>query len=422
MQGEYARITDELIQQARETIGRPEKPLNNQFVTVANTDAITRFAHGIGDLNPLWLDEEYARKSRWGTIIAPPTFHRTTCFGNVFPRSNDPVVRERSASRGQGLPGLGALSAGDQMTFCSPVKLDDRLLGTRKVVGIVDSLGRQSGDLIATDTDPQRAFDGIAQERAAYDGRMIDSIQEFKTYRQPSGELLTRSIHHLIRFECTVAPEEGRYRDLAVARYTQDELDGIDEMYEREFIRGSDTLFWEDVAIGGEIPTIVRGPYTITGIMAFVAGTGSWFLLGDRVKHLFLRRYPGAGVRNLETNVLEVTESQHWEKYTSGRLGFPIGYDTGISRSMFFGTLLTNWIGDDGFLRQLNNFHYRPIFLYDTAYWHGRVVKKNDADSSIELDLWAENQRGESLSKGEAIVELPRRQASGAGTRKQPPA
>ena len=35
---------------------------------------IRRFAEAVGDPNPLWQDETYARKSRYGNIIAPPMF------------------------------------------------------------------------------------------------------------------------------------------------------------------------------------------------------------------------------------------------------------------------------------------------------------------------------------------------------------
>ncbi len=35
---------------------------------------VQRFAQAIDDPNPLWQDEEYAGQSRYGDIIAPPTF------------------------------------------------------------------------------------------------------------------------------------------------------------------------------------------------------------------------------------------------------------------------------------------------------------------------------------------------------------
>lgn len=37
-------------------------------------EAIRRFADAIDDPNPLYWDEEYAQKSRYGAIIAPPGF------------------------------------------------------------------------------------------------------------------------------------------------------------------------------------------------------------------------------------------------------------------------------------------------------------------------------------------------------------
>ena len=41
---------------------------------------IRKFAQAIGDDNPLHHDEEYAKKSRYGGIIAPPTFVTTLGF------------------------------------------------------------------------------------------------------------------------------------------------------------------------------------------------------------------------------------------------------------------------------------------------------------------------------------------------------
>ena len=42
--------------------------------TLASRDAIRHYAFGTSDGNPLWLDPEYAAKTRHGKIIAPPGF------------------------------------------------------------------------------------------------------------------------------------------------------------------------------------------------------------------------------------------------------------------------------------------------------------------------------------------------------------
>ena len=43
-------------------------------------EPIRRFADAMGDLNPLYWDEEYARKSSHGSIIAPPGFISSLWF------------------------------------------------------------------------------------------------------------------------------------------------------------------------------------------------------------------------------------------------------------------------------------------------------------------------------------------------------
>lgn len=56
--------------------GQPRKTLP---VTLTQED-IQRFARAIGDLNPLYFDEDYARKSPFGGLIAPPSIHILLMF------------------------------------------------------------------------------------------------------------------------------------------------------------------------------------------------------------------------------------------------------------------------------------------------------------------------------------------------------
>lgn len=44
---------------------------------------VRRFAEAIGDLNPIYIDEEVGRRSRYGRNIAPPTFPRVLSSGVV---------------------------------------------------------------------------------------------------------------------------------------------------------------------------------------------------------------------------------------------------------------------------------------------------------------------------------------------------
>ena len=63
---EESAITEEL----RNMVGVAAEP----EVFEVEKGHIRRFAKAVGDPNPLWQDEAYARKSRYGSIISPPMF------------------------------------------------------------------------------------------------------------------------------------------------------------------------------------------------------------------------------------------------------------------------------------------------------------------------------------------------------------
>lgn len=50
---------------------------------VVERGAVKKFAEAIGDLHPIYFDEETGRNSRFGNNIAPPTFPRTFDYGVI---------------------------------------------------------------------------------------------------------------------------------------------------------------------------------------------------------------------------------------------------------------------------------------------------------------------------------------------------
>ena len=66
------KINDKSMAEARALIGCKLRP--EQYLRDASVDSITIFGNGIGDLNPLFRDQEYARWTRFGGLIAHPCF------------------------------------------------------------------------------------------------------------------------------------------------------------------------------------------------------------------------------------------------------------------------------------------------------------------------------------------------------------
>ena len=113
-----------ITQQMRDAVGVFSQPIEHDI----EKGAIRRFAEVIGDPNPLYCDEERARKSRYGGIIAPPTFLRTL--------ETDPLNVDF------GVPYEGVFDGGSEWKYHEPVRLGDRITVTSRIVDLRERTGR----------------------------------------------------------------------------------------------------------------------------------------------------------------------------------------------------------------------------------------------------------------------------------------
>lgn len=119
---------EEKIAKIKASIGAEAEP----FTYVVEKGAIKKFATAVGDPNPLWQDEAYARKTRYGGIIAPPTFFR------LFRPIRFPVER----------PYARLLDGGSEWEYFEPVRPGDTITGTIKLAGVAEREGRVGKMLI----------------------------------------------------------------------------------------------------------------------------------------------------------------------------------------------------------------------------------------------------------------------------------
>jgi hypothetical protein len=73
--------------------------------------------------------------------------------------------------------------------------------------------------------------------------------------------------------------------------------------------------------------------------------------------------------------------------------------------------LLTDWIGDDGWLWKLSVEHRKFNYIGDATWLRGQVVDKRELDGrhEVHLEVRCENQVGEVTSPARAVVLLPTR-------------
>src|SRR5215475_10639475 len=234
----FPKITDQALDDLRRRIGVKITDTLEPWCHEATRDNIRHYAHGIGDDNPLWCDPGYAAVTRWGGIIAPPSF--------LFATS-----RIISGYVG-GLSGVHAMWAGADWSWHLPVRRNDEI-----------STEAWLADLIEHET--------------TFAGRAIQQIYHVDFYNQ-RGEQVASADSWCFRTDRDRAREEGtKYRAVKARpprRCSEDELAEMSRLYAAEEIRGAAPRYWEDVRAGDRLPTMAKGPMTVTGFIAFAQGWG----------------------------------------------------------------------------------------------------------------------------------------------------
>ena len=121
-------------------VGHPSKPVRN----VVGREAVWLFAEAIADPSPLYRDEDAAGRSRYGRILAPPTFPRTFDYGRV---------------EGLELPPAGLIHGEFRIFYRRPLLVGDEVLCRMQLEDSYDKEGRRGllGFLLFERTGEDRA-------------------------------------------------------------------------------------------------------------------------------------------------------------------------------------------------------------------------------------------------------------------------
>ena len=139
-------LTEEMRQRA---IGQESAPKTMEV----EKGAIIKFAQAIGDDNPLYNDEVAARESRFGGLIAPPTFLRSAVTAR--PELPFDVPFERVLDGGSDWEYFAPVRPGDQITSVSRIEdMNERngSIGLMLIFTIVVTYTNQFGQVVATQT------------------------------------------------------------------------------------------------------------------------------------------------------------------------------------------------------------------------------------------------------------------------------
>jgi acyl dehydratase len=296
---------------------------------------IRHWCEAIQDANPLYTDEEYARKSRYGSIIAPPAMVQAWVIPPLWPPKEMPAVYRgvfEACARG----GFDQVIDTDcEMEFVRPLFPGDRARAVTGVCGVTmekdTRLGRghfvtlestysnQRGEPVCVQRVTLLVYGTGARRNALDDTR--PSVEQGEETTEP----------------CVASGDPG-----LVAGHVRG---GVEYASRR----------WDEVKEGEHLPALTSEVTATTVIAAAIASRDFYPVHHDR---LFAQR---AGARDIFTNII-----------TSG--GFVQRY-------------LTGWSGPEGELARLKFRLGVPCYAGDTLSMTGKVARKYVKGGQCLLDL-----------------------------------
>ncbi len=378
-------LTDEDIERAHHLLGHDTASRHRELYSVATEDAIRNWSLGVGDDNPLYTDEEYGRTTRWGSQIG-----HGTMVGHVkTPMLGDPIPDDVKKKTKSLFRGIHVFVSGGTWDWYRPIYPGDRIF----------------------------SFDGeetIDVKQSEFAGRSVIQVRRDVAINQ-RGEVV--GVYRIVRVltERKTARDRGKYAEIEAAHYTDADYEKIDAIYEQERPFGSEKRYWEDVVVGDELPPMVKGPLTVTEIIAFHAGGYGFVPYGlrsSRVGYKNRKRIGPFYIKN-ENGVYDVAQRLHWDSQWAKAIGNPMAYDYGVLRQSWFYHHVSDWAGDDAFIERMEDSIRKFNYQGDTQFLSGKVVAQREVDGRylVDLELHMVNQRDTETAYASATVSLPSRDA-----------
>ena len=122
-----------ITKEMKDAIGVESDPVVYQI----EEGAILRFAEAIGDTNPIFNDKNEASKTKYGGIVAPPTFLRSI----AHVKAPEPKVQVKS-------PYPANVDGGSEWEYFEPIKVGDTITATSYLADINERKGGKFGSML----------------------------------------------------------------------------------------------------------------------------------------------------------------------------------------------------------------------------------------------------------------------------------
>ena len=361
-----------------------------------NATDIRRWVMAMDYANPIHWDEEFARNSKFGGIVAPQSFAVAMDYGHGC----------HPACVGN-IPGTHLIFGGEEWWFFdTPIRPGDKLFQKRR-------------------------FDGYDVKETSFAGPTVFTRGDTE-HRNQHGVLVARERATAIRYLTEEANKRAVYgkEKASPKRWSKEELAEIQKIRFDWIMsnREGKSPAYGDVKVGDKLPRRVIGPHSIatfvTEYRAYrqnIWGTWRWnvpegaydpakedagFAKEMTYDHDARKLDPRQG-----DGLYYGPSSGHvnLEKATNIGMGGMYGY--GASMNAWHVDYIAYWAGHDGFIVHSNTQFRSPAFEGDITYIDGEVIEKQDRSPFgcplVKVQVTMKTQTGETILKGTAEVQLP---------------
>jgi acyl dehydratase len=364
----------EQVELFREKIGIDfRQPMFEMSNEQAGPDAIRHYAYGLGDDNPLWIDREYGRTTRWQGTVGPPTF--LAACGHMLPEF---APSDADAARGQeALVGLNMMQCGDHVRWFQPIREGDTIYMRRFYIDCLLRGSVERGGMSAISTFRMLFWNQRDEVVGIWD---IDAIHPYIT---PSVRMDPPS-------------------------HTPEYLEAIDAALDAEEIRGATPRYVESVAVGDELPKRTKGPLTSSDVVAWAQGLARHEVVPSRLGRKKRKAGEFAYAQN-KAGGWDSVMACHWDPVVASAFGLQQPFDWGIMRSSYMAHIVTDWMGDDAIVVAMDDRIRAINVLNSVTVVTGRVIDISDGDEwpEVTCEILCTNQDGLITASSTIKVRLP---------------
>ncbi|HEX4377757.1 MAG TPA: MaoC family dehydratase N-terminal domain-containing protein [Steroidobacteraceae bacterium] len=369
-----------------------------QLWDACSASDIRRWVMALDYPNPIHWDEDFARKSRYGGIVAP----QSVCVALDYGQGAQPACVGKIA-------GSHLLFGGEEWWFYGHrVRPGDKLIQERRFV-----------DYKVTDTK----FAGPTMFQRG------DTI-----HRTQHGTLVAKERATSIRYLAAEADKRKLFQkndQVKAPSWTVEKLKQVERERTAWILSGREGVSPRFHAIreGDKLTRRVIGPHSIAsftteyrGFVFNIWGTSHWVGVPG-VKDPWINQDPGwvegfgfdeegAKIDPRLRDGLYVGPSRgHIDAAKGEEIGVPRAYGYGATMGGWATDYLSYWAGHDGFVRHTKLSFRGPAFEHDVTYIEGEVTGKQQESSwgvpLVTVKLQMVNQEGTLLVDGYGEVEVP---------------